>query len=219
MGESAGDLAGPVVVVLNHPSWWDPLICLILSELFPQRQHYAPIDARSLEQYRFFARLGFFGIQPDSVAGARALLRVGQAILHDPRSMLWITAQGRFADVRERPLRLQSGVAHLLARCPQAIVLPLALELVFWNEPFPEALARFGEPVRGEETWAADRWLGQIEAALERNLDALSHAAQSRDGGRFLTILSGRQSQGGIYGWWRRLRHWAGSRKPERGRG
>src|SRR5262249_25711205 len=35
----------PVVVVLNHPSWWDPLLGVVLAELFAGYRHYVPIDA------------------------------------------------------------------------------------------------------------------------------------------------------------------------------
>src|SRR4051794_7196665 len=53
---------GPLVIVLNHPSWWDPLVCIALTELFPDRTGYAPIEAAALGRYRFFERLGFFGV-------------------------------------------------------------------------------------------------------------------------------------------------------------
>ena len=33
--EAAPDLAGRVVVVLNHPSWWDPFMGMVLSECLP----------------------------------------------------------------------------------------------------------------------------------------------------------------------------------------
>ena len=39
---------GPLVVVLNHPSWWDPLMGMVLSDLLPDRRHYAPIEAAAL---------------------------------------------------------------------------------------------------------------------------------------------------------------------------
>ena len=46
--------------------------------------------------------------------GAREFLRTSRAILARPRTALWITAQGRFADARERPAAIQPGVAHLV---------------------------------------------------------------------------------------------------------
>ena len=31
---------GPLIVVLNHPSWWDPLVGLVLAELIPDRADF-----------------------------------------------------------------------------------------------------------------------------------------------------------------------------------
>ncbi len=207
----------PVVVVLNHPSWWDPLICLVLSDLFPGRNHFAPIDAEALKKYRFFAQLGFFGIRPRSVSGGRVFLRTGEAILSDPRNMLWVTAQGRFADVRERPLGLEAGVGHLLARCPHAVALPLALELTFWNERLPEALVRFAEPMQFDIPLSPKQWTRYLEAALEHNLDALAEAARRRDSEAFVTLLHGRRGVAFFYDLWRKMRELVAAKSSQRG--
>ncbi len=52
----------PLLFVMNHPSWWDVIIGVFLSGRFPAYRHYAPIEAAMLSKYRFFSRLGFFGI-------------------------------------------------------------------------------------------------------------------------------------------------------------
>jgi len=62
-------LDGPLVVVLNHPSWWDPLIAFILSGLMPDRVHWGPIDAAALRRYRFLGRAGLFGIELGTTRG------------------------------------------------------------------------------------------------------------------------------------------------------
>jgi 1-acyl-sn-glycerol-3-phosphate acyltransferase len=55
----------PLLVCLNHPSWWDPLVALHLSRrFFPDRYHVAPIAAEGLSKYKFFERLGFFSVDP-----------------------------------------------------------------------------------------------------------------------------------------------------------
>jgi 1-acyl-sn-glycerol-3-phosphate acyltransferase len=201
---------GPVVVVLNHPSWWDPLICFVLSELFPDRNHWAPIEAAGLRQYRFLGRVGMFGVESGSAHGAAAFLRTSRAILADSRAMLWITAQGRFADVRERPLRLRSGVGHIAARLDRGTILPLSLEYPFWDQRAPEALARFGEPIGivAARVQTAREWTDVIAGALERTLDDLAAEARQRDAGRFEVLVSGRVGVGGVYDTCRRLRAW-----------
>ena len=56
---------GPVIVVLNHPSWWDPLIAVLLTASMPAgRVHYGPIEAVGLDQYRFLVASGSSASRP-----------------------------------------------------------------------------------------------------------------------------------------------------------
>jgi 1-acyl-sn-glycerol-3-phosphate acyltransferase len=190
-------------VVLNHPSWWDPLTCLALSELFVGRTHYVPIDAAALARYRFFAKLGFFGVEPGTVKGAAAFLRTGLAILARPRTMLWITGQGRFADPRERPVRLRPGIGHLARHLGRGTILPLALEYPFWDERLPEALAQFGKPIAIVPGLSPAQYLSAVEVELQAAQDALASHARQRDPAAFETLLDGKVGIGGVYDWWR----------------
>jgi 1-acyl-sn-glycerol-3-phosphate acyltransferase len=186
---------GPLILVTNHPSWWDPIVLILLTDLLPERRHFAPIDAAALNRYRFFGKLGMFGVEPGK---ARSFLRTGMAILETPGTALWITAQGRFADVRERPVRLQGGVGYLAARRGQ--VLPVALEYPFWHERAPEALVRFGDLLPMPATTA------EIAGALERTQDALAAEAQQQRPELFENYIAGKVGVGLAYDAWRRLR-------------
>ncbi len=199
---------GPLIVVLNHPSWWDPLVGLVVSELWPERKHFAPIDQKALERYRFFERLGFFGVESGSMRGGRAFLESAISIASEPGTMLWITAQGSFTDPRERPVRLLSGIGHLAARLDRGCVLPIALEYPFWNERTPEALARLGPYLPlGPSTGATtpDEWTALIASHLEATQDALAHEARERSPAAFEVLLNGAVGVGGVYDIWRRL--------------
>jgi Acyltransferase len=214
----------PVIVCSNHPSWWDPaLFALLTRTLFPGRAGYGPMDAEALGKYRVLRRVGVFGIEPGP-RGAARFLRVGLDLLADPATLLWITAEGAFTDPRQRPVRLRPGVAHL-ARRAGATVLPLAIELPFWNERKPEALVRFGLPVGagqaspsptsgggGEYGTVAD-WTAALEQALTSCMDALAAAAMSRDPARFITLLRGEAGVGGVYDLWRRAAAWGAGRR------
>ena len=199
----------PLMVYANHCSWWDPLICLVVaSELFPDRSHYAPMDSNALGRYGFFSRLGFFGVEPDSMRGAVALLRMGRAILSQKGAVLWITPQGRFADSRERPVHFKPGMGHLAMKVGRCDLLPLAVEYTFGEERFPEALLRFGRVIRAEEhrgERAAD-FTEALESALARTQDALAEKAIARAFSEFDVLLRGRIGVGGVYDLWRRLK-------------
>ncbi len=210
-------LAGPWVVVMNHPSWWDPMIGLVLSGFWPDRiRHSAPIDSAGLAKYPFLERLGFFGIEPGTVPGGLAFLRRSLAALAQPDAVLWVTAQGRFTDPRQRPAQLEPGIGHLARRLEAGQVLPLALEYAFWTERTPEALARFGPPIAlggPAQKSAPGEWTARIERALEATQDALALDAISRDPARFETVLRGGAGVGGWYDAWRRFRAVARGRR------
>jgi len=216
--------SGPLLIVLNHPSWWDPLVAAQLTDLFPQRTHYAPIDAAALGKYRFFERLGFYGVEQGTRRGALTFLRTSLALLGQSGSAIWITGQGHFTDPRERPVKLRPGVGHLVRRLECGTILPLALEYPFWEERYPEALLRFGEPIsigRGSACSVAE-WMERIEAGLTAAQDALAVDAQQRRVEAFDTLLGGRAGVGGIYDLGRRCkalltgqRFEAGHGKPE----
>lgn len=185
-----------VVVYLNHAAWWDPLVCLLLQrEFFCGRPSFAPIEARQLERYRALQGLGFFGIRP-GFAGARRFLETGNSILSESNAMMWVTPEGRFADVRERPAHFRSGLGHLARLGCDFHYLPMAIEYVFWEERKPEVLAAFGEaiPVRRDTAYLhpAGDWEIFLADRLEALQDRLAHAAIKRDGRRFHTIFRSR---------------------------
>lgn len=200
---------GPVIVCLNHPSWWDPLVALTLARAsFRDRKHYAPIDSVSLARYRLFEHLGFFGIEPHSVRGATRFLGTARAILGDPASALWVTAEGVFTDVRIRPVRLRSGVGHLVHSLDSVTVLPLAIEYAFWEERAPEALACWGDaiPVQCGGSRPSEEWTRVIASGMETALDRLAGLSTGRDKNAFDVVLRGSAGIGGIYDLWNKLR-------------
>ena len=199
----------PTLVYINHPSWWDPLICVLLADyLFPGRTHYAPMDAAALGRYRFFSRMGFFPVEPDSARGAHAFMRTSIAILSQPGSVLWVTPQGEFVDARQRPMTFKPGIGHLLKRVSSCLVLPIAIEYPFWNERLPEALVRCGAPFHSDDEHGATagEWCALLERRLEETLDALREDGLSRDPDRFVTLLRGRTGVGVVYDLWRRFK-------------
>jgi 1-acyl-sn-glycerol-3-phosphate acyltransferase len=201
----------PLVVYCNHPSWWDPLLCLFLAQhCFPARTHYGPMEAEALARYRFFTRLGFFGLATGTRQGAATLLRVGQALARRPQTALWMTPQGQFTDPRQRPVRFQPGLGHLARRLSAVAFVPLALEYPFWEERFPEALACFGDAVLVDRLppRRATDWTALLARQLETTQDRLAEAARQQAREPFETLLRGRVGVGGVYDLWRRLRAW-----------
>ena len=210
----------PLVIYLNHASWWDPLICLLLQrEFFTPRPAYAPIDNAALSQYRFFAKLGFFGVEQHSARGAGQFLRTAADILRQPDSILWLTPQGRFADARQRPAGFRTGLGHLPPRVGRAAFVPLAFEYVFWQERKPEVLCRFGTP-EIIQAGAHRDWTTHFEQQLAATQDALATESLRRNPADFQPLLRSRSGVGLAYDTWRQWRARLSGRtfRPEHGK-
>ena len=198
----------PLVIYSNHPAWWDAAILIVAADrLFSKRESFAPFDAAMLEKYGIFRKMGAFPVDLDSARGAAQFLSASRSILSAPNRAIWITAQGRFADVRARPLGLKPGVARLAEIAPEATILPLAVEYAFWEERGAEAFIAFGAPFAAAELLALPRpeRLARLETALTATLDRLSNDVISREPARFETLVAGRRGVGGVYDGWRRL--------------
>lgn len=207
------DIDGPLIVVMNHPSWWDAILNFILSGLWHGRVDWGPMEASALAKYKFLSRAGLFGVEAGSARGAVEFLRTAVAILADQRATLWMYAQGRFADVRERPLTFRSGVGHLAERLGSGTILPVAIEYTFWDERTPEALVAFGTPLSCGGDRSARDWTSDIAKELQRTQDVLAAAAITRDPKRFDVLVRGRAGVGGVYDLWRRAKSFVRGRR------
>ncbi|MFM9956834.1 MAG: lysophospholipid acyltransferase family protein [Phycisphaerales bacterium] len=214
---------GPAIIVMTHGSWWDPMTAILLhyhkwtnADDTP-RPSAAPMDAAMLKRFGIFRKLGVFGIDPDSPASLEAMgAYMLERFAAEPRTSLWVTAQGHFHDPRTPP-RLRPGAAWLAARTPGVRVLCCAIEYAFWTDQRAETFVRLEEvPVRGAEPSAReDRpereantgatahaggsnrasapsttdWLRAMQATMKSCTHELAEAVIARDPARFVPLM------------------------------
>lgn len=197
----------PAIVLMTHGSWWDPMTAILLNALLtPNRPTSAPMDARMLKKFGFFRKLGVFGIDPDSPESLEAMGRyVLDRFAAEPKTNLWVTAQGEFHDPRT-PIRFRPGSAAIAARCPGVRVLCCAIEYAFWTEQRPECFIRV-EPVPEPESVSTAGWLREMQAVMEHAVTELAVAVVARDPSRFECLIGGDEAKiHPLYDAWLRLR-------------
>ena len=189
------DIEGkPLIVFLNHASWWDPLPMLLLQMKFlPGRFVCAPSDAAALTQASHLRMIGFFPVDTGTFGGTKRFLRDCGHILAIPEAVLCITPEGEFRDPRARPLELRRGLAALLARTGSVTVLPLAIEYTIWDKRRPEMLASWGEPIQIEDgrSKSVDEWQTVLTDSLTATLDELADHSIKREKWRFRPLIYG----------------------------
>ena len=195
-----GELSGcdlseniPLIVALNHSSWWDVLFGLLAVEEFFTREWYGVMDARQLERYRFFAKLGMIGVDRSGLEGAREFLAYTEALLKNQPRSLWLTPQGEMVSNLRRPIKFQPGIGHLAEKLGDFYFTTIVFHYEFWNEKRPEAFLSLGpvERVSVGADFNRREFVRAQERRMERQLDELVQAAQSRDTNRFRPLLRG----------------------------
>lgn len=183
----------PLLALLSHASWWDPLIGLVFwRHLLPDRDLRMPMDAEQLSRFGFFKRLGVFGIAPDD---ARSLSAMRDHTLdhfaHGVRPALGLTPQGRFTDPRE-PVRLRPGAAAIAAATPGDLgVLAVAVEYCFWQDQRPEILISATRCSRPSDASSTSAWQRAMSASFTDATTRLATAAIAREPEAFVELTGG----------------------------
>ncbi|MGQ0629182.1 MAG: lysophospholipid acyltransferase family protein [Phycisphaerales bacterium] len=208
----------PVIVVMNHSSWWDPLIGLWVNDALTgpsARPMRAPMAMEQLRRFTFFRRLGVFGIEARAPGALEEMVTYLRREWHgdDPPGgrvpALWITPQGEFADVRS-PVRVRPGVGAVATRAGVERVCALACELVHWTDRRPELLLRSAS-VPAPERASTSAWTRAITRVMNDNAEALAIEAKTRDAGRFEVALGGATRVHPLFDLWLKVTGRAGA--------
>lgn len=203
-----GDRGRPTLLVTTHSSWWDPIVVALLWRRYAaERPLLAPMDRASLERFRFFRRLGVFGIDPDDPRSLEAMARYVVAESGARRdTLVAVTPQGRFTDPRD-PIVLRPGAARLASLLQPGAAVAVALEYAFWTDRKPElflAAARVERP----EVASTASWQRALGEGLASAAARLAEAVRSRDETRFVPLVAGAARRGSgnhpIYDLWLR---------------
>ena len=211
LGEPAvfrDDGSTPLVVCLNHSSWWDVLVPFYLERLLFGWDIYGVMDARQLDRYRIFAHMGMIGVDRTSLAGTREFLATCQTLLKGQRRALWLTPQGEMISNYRRPLTFQPGLGHVAVRLERFYLIYVTLHYEFWNERLPEAFVSIS-PARlvtvETDVLNPRQFVRQAEQTMQIQLDTLLAAAECRDPAEFRPLLRGTAGVSFVYDLFRSL--------------
>jgi 1-acyl-sn-glycerol-3-phosphate acyltransferase len=186
---------GPLIVYLNHPSWWDGYLAFLLNRnvLHGRFQGYAMMEERQLRLYRFFSWSGAFSVhRQDARSALRSVAYIGRLLAERRDRSLYIFPQGEIAPNDRRPLEIFSGLARIARQAGGATLWPVALRYEFRGEQRPEAFIRAG-PLHRSAADADPRALtAEVGARLTAACDALRDEYNAGNLGDYQPLLRGR---------------------------
>ena len=159
---------------VNHTNWWDGFVLYVLSHRRLPHDIYLAMEESNLRRYRFFTRMGVFGVDLSpgarNVAALRYAVKRLRAVENGRAALIWMFVQGELVGDR-RPVEVRPGAAFL-ARQGDAALLPVALRYAWMSESRPSVFVRAGRPLAADaspEEIAAS--LNALLAETDRTLD------------------------------------------------
>jgi hypothetical protein len=191
----------PVVLIPNHSTWWDGFFVYLLNKELLHRRLYLMMLAEQLSRFRFFRRVGAFGIIPGQRRSVVETLRYSSSLLQDPGNLLCMFPQGELRPYGVRPLGFEPGLKRILALSgARASLQMLAMRAEFRGDQLPEVYFLFDEPVEVRKAEIPSiEWIEGRETSLLDRLDGLIATGESGS-----PILCGRA---GIHDRWRGFRN------------
>lgn len=169
----------PLLIVVNHTSWWDGLVLVYLTRRVLELDGYALMDAANLRALPFFGALGAFGLDLQSPQDVAAGLRYAAGLLDRPGRVVWVFPQGREQPSGTRPLGFRRGAARIAQLAPESRVVPMALRYELGPVERPLLYVSFGAalpPALTSLPGAIEQQCAAQEAGVIAELDRIERA-------------------------------------------
>ncbi|MFD1017967.1 lysophospholipid acyltransferase family protein [Thalassobacillus hwangdonensis] len=164
--------------LVNHSSWWDPLVIYYLNDKLIKSDGYGMMHENGIERFPFFKKIGAFSINPDKPKDM--IHSINYAVERLNGGTVWIFPQGKERHNDIRPLGFQSGVAHIIRKQPDIRIVPLSITYTIGHTRKPDIHLLLGNeiPIGGTlledkrqlTSYLEERCIAQLDYLKERTI-------------------------------------------------
>lgn len=169
------------VYFLNHTSWWDGVIPLILNHYRFQQQGRAMMENKQMRRYPFFKKIGAFSVDPKESRSAVSSMRYALRSMKRPSASLFIYPEGEIVPFSTSELNFKRGIGWLWEKLPEVDFVPIAISVHTIRSPRPELHIRVGRPVKRPASTSSANGTELLANALQKELQSLVSTAGFRD--------------------------------------
>ncbi|MFA9557967.1 lysophospholipid acyltransferase family protein [Evansella sp. AB-rgal1] len=181
----------PAIFLVNHSSWWDPLVLFYLNTSFLETDAIAMMSEEGLTRFPFFRKIGAFSISQTSRKSIIRSLNYASEQISEGKSV-FIFPQGKEIHLEKRPLSFFSGAAYLSEKHPTIPVIPITFYHSLCHYQLPEWYITIGEAIRVPNFRNRKEGTNEFEKRMESQLDELRVLVIEEKKDTFTTILQGK---------------------------
>lgn len=164
------------IYYLNHHSWWDGIIPLLLNEFRFQQQARALMEDKQMNQYGFFKKIGAFSINREDPRKAVTSLRYAVQSMQRNNASLFIYPEGSITPAGSK-LSFEGGLSWLHEKLPDTDFVPIGIYMHTIRGDKPELHLYVGEKVDIRPELEKERKTEVFEQKLTSLLDKLHKTA------------------------------------------
>lgn len=143
------------IYFLNHHSWWDGLIPLLLNEFRFRQKARAMMEDVQMKRYVFFQKIGAFSVNRSDPRKAITSLRYAVQSMNRDNASLYLYPEGTITPAGSR-LEFEGGLAWLHSKLWKQEVdfVPIGIYIHTMRFDKPELHLHVGQPVKADPSLA-----------------------------------------------------------------
>jgi 1-acyl-sn-glycerol-3-phosphate acyltransferase len=132
------------IYYLNHSSWWDGLIPLLLNRKLFRQNARAMMEDRQMREHGLFKRIGAFSVNLENPRSAVRSLRYAVDSMKRPQSSLFIYPEGKIVPFSTDKPDFKKGLGWIATQCPNVDVVPIGIYIDYAKADKPELFLKIG---------------------------------------------------------------------------
>lgn len=175
-------LNSKTIYYLNHTSWWDGLIPLLLNRKLFRQNARAMMEDKQMREHGFFKRIGAFSVNIENPRSAVRSLRYAVESMKRPNSSLFIYPEGKIVPFSTDKPDFKKGLGWIASQCPDVDVVPIGIYISHAKSDKPELFLKIGEALEWNFEDSAENLNSFFEMKMGQLLKKLQkHAHQKRE--------------------------------------
>jgi chlorobactene lauroyltransferase len=172
--------SGKTIYYLNHTSWWDGLIPLLLNQKRFKQKARAMMEDKQMRQHTFFSKIGAFSVNLENPRSAVKSLRYAVDSLNRPNSCLFIYPEGKIVPFTINRPSFKKGLGWISNQCPHIDVVPVGIYIHTANHDKPELFIKVGKPVKADHSLDSETLNEIFEIKMGELLISLQNNAHNK---------------------------------------
>ena len=144
------------IYYLNHTSWWDGLIPLLLNQKYFKQHARAMMEDKQMKEHSFFSKIGAFSVNLQDPRSSVRSLRYAVKSMERKNASLFIYPEGKIVPFSVNKPQFRKGLGWLSRQCPEADVVPIGIYIHTAHSDKPELAISVGNAAEADRALSAD---------------------------------------------------------------